>query len=97
VQLMAIVFAVVYTGEHYLVDAFAGALYAVVAWRLVEWATGSRRAGSMRRIRAAAAHSGQALVEYALITSIVSIVAVGVLATLGQKVDVSFLPLLSAF
>ena len=30
-----VTFAIVYTGEHYLVDALAGALYGVVAWLLV--------------------------------------------------------------
>jgi Flp pilus assembly pilin Flp len=97
VQLAAVVFAVVYTGEHYLVDALAGALYAFVAWRLVERATGARRRQSFARIRALAQESGQALFEYAAVISIVSIVAVGVLTQIGQKVDVSFLPLLSAF
>lgn len=35
-QLVTVVFAIVYTGEHYVVDALAGALYAVVAWALVQ-------------------------------------------------------------
>jgi membrane-associated phospholipid phosphatase len=34
-NLLGVVFAIVYTGEHYLVDALAGALYGVVAWLLV--------------------------------------------------------------
>jgi len=32
---LGVVFAIVYTGEHYMVDAIAGALYAAVAWWLV--------------------------------------------------------------
>jgi len=98
VQLVAVVFAVVYTGEHYLVDTFAGAVYALVAWRVVERATGRcPRRSRLRWRRALAAESGQALFEYAAVVSIVSIVAVGVLTTLGAQVNVSFLPLLSAF
>jgi hypothetical protein len=34
-HLAGVVFAIVYTGEHYLIDAVAGAAYAVVAWSLV--------------------------------------------------------------
>jgi hypothetical protein len=40
---LGIVFAIVYTGEHYLVDAIIGAVYALVAWWLVEWAVGARQ------------------------------------------------------
>jgi PAP2 superfamily len=40
---LGVVFAIVYTGEHYLVDALIGALYAVVAWWLVQWAMGATR------------------------------------------------------
>jgi hypothetical protein len=40
---LGVVFAIVYTGEHYLVDAVIGAIYALVAWWLVQWALGSRR------------------------------------------------------
>ncbi len=40
---LGVVFAVVYTGEHYLVDAIIGAVYALVAWALVQWAVGARR------------------------------------------------------
>jgi hypothetical protein len=40
---IGVVFAIVYTGEHYLVDALIGALYAVVAWWLVQWAMGATR------------------------------------------------------
>jgi Flp pilus assembly pilin Flp len=51
-QLAAVVFTIVYTGEHYVVDAFAGAVYAGVAWRLVQWAlrdTGNERSSSRHR------------------------------------------------
>jgi hypothetical protein len=41
---LGVVFAVVYTGEHYLVDTIIGALYALAAWWLVQWATGARQA-----------------------------------------------------
>jgi PAP2 superfamily protein len=41
---IGVVFAVVYTGEHYLVDAIIGALYALAAWWLVQWAVGARQA-----------------------------------------------------
>jgi Flp pilus assembly pilin Flp len=34
-QLAAVFFAIVYTGEHYVVDALAGALYACAAWAIV--------------------------------------------------------------
>ena len=40
---VGVVFAIVYTGEHYLVDAIIGAVYALVAWWLVQWAVGARR------------------------------------------------------
>jgi protein-S-isoprenylcysteine O-methyltransferase Ste14 len=39
-QLVGVVFAIVYTGEHYLVDALAGGLYAVAAWAIVQRAFG---------------------------------------------------------
>ena len=39
-QFVGVVFAIVYTGEHYLVDALAGVAYAVVAWAIVERAFG---------------------------------------------------------
>jgi membrane-associated phospholipid phosphatase len=32
---VAVVFSIVYTGEHYVSDALAGALLAFVSWRLV--------------------------------------------------------------
>ncbi len=35
VQLGGVLFAIVYTGEHYVIDAVVGGLYAVAAWRIV--------------------------------------------------------------
>lgn len=35
-QLAAVFFAIVYAGEHYVVDAIAGALYALAAWWIVQ-------------------------------------------------------------
>lgn len=43
---LGVVFAIVYTGDHYLVDAVAGVLYALVAWRLVERFLGKETAAS---------------------------------------------------
>ena len=40
---LGVVFAIVYTGEHYLVDAILGAVYALAAWWLLQWAVGGRR------------------------------------------------------
>ena len=40
---LGVVFAIVYTGEHYLVDAILGAVYALAAWWLLQWAVGARR------------------------------------------------------
>jgi PAP2 superfamily len=37
-----VAFAVVYSGEHYLVDVVAGVAYALLAFRLVSWATRTR-------------------------------------------------------
>lgn len=55
VQLAAVVFTIVYTGEHYVVDVFAGVLYAVVAWRLVQRALGpSLRTGGEVKLRPSA-------------------------------------------
>jgi hypothetical protein len=51
-QLAAVVFTIVYTGEHYVVDALAGAVYAVVAWRLLQSAlrdSGTERSSSRLR------------------------------------------------
>jgi hypothetical protein len=36
VNTLGVVFAIVYMGEHYLVDGLAGAVYAVAAWTLVQ-------------------------------------------------------------
>ena len=52
---------------------------------------GPREPGAIRRPRSfpnIVGHEGQALVEYAAIVSIVSIVAVGVLSTIGGVVNV---------
>jgi hypothetical protein len=40
---LAIVFAVVYTGEHYLIDAVVGVFYALAAWWLVQRVSGMRK------------------------------------------------------
>lgn len=52
--LTGVVFAIVYTGEHYFVDAVAGAAFALVAWWLVQWALarGSAQADPSRGERA---------------------------------------------
>lgn len=42
--LMGVVFAVVYTGEHYLVDGIVGGIYALGAWWLVQRGLGARDA-----------------------------------------------------
>jgi hypothetical protein len=46
-----VVFAVVHTGEHYLVDAVVGVFYALAAWWLLQ------RLGAVRVLRATAATS----------------------------------------
>jgi hypothetical protein len=43
VNVLAVVFAIVYLGEHYVVDALFGAVYGVVAWLLVRWALAEHR------------------------------------------------------
>lgn len=40
-NLLGVVFAIVYTGEHYLFDAIAGVFYALVSWVLVRRLVGS--------------------------------------------------------
>jgi hypothetical protein len=40
---VGVLFAIVYSGEHYVVDAIVGALYAVVAWWIVQVALRPRR------------------------------------------------------
>jgi membrane-associated phospholipid phosphatase len=45
IQWFAVVFAIVYTGQHYVSDAILGALYAIVASVLVNKALGRSRAG----------------------------------------------------
>ena len=41
---IGVFFAIVYTGEHYLVDALVGVVYAFAAWWLLQLAFGARRA-----------------------------------------------------
>jgi PAP2 superfamily len=41
---LGILFAIVYTGEHYLIDAIVGIVYAFVAWWLLQLAFGPKRA-----------------------------------------------------
>ena len=41
---IGVFFAIVYTGEHYLVDAVAGVVYAFAAWWLLQLAFGAKRA-----------------------------------------------------
>jgi membrane-associated phospholipid phosphatase len=50
-QALGVAFAVVYAGEHYAVDVFAGVLYALVAWWILNrlLALGNRRLERMRR------------------------------------------------
>jgi Flp pilus assembly pilin Flp len=97
-QLTAVVFAVVYTGEHYLVDTFAGALYAVVAWQIVRRGLRTAREVELRAsLRHLGSEGGQTLFEYAAIVSIVSIVAAGVLATIGGIVNVDLTQIAGAF
>jgi PAP2 superfamily len=50
---LGVFFAIVYTGEHYLIDAIVGAVYAFAAWWLLQLAFGAKRA-----LRPAAASSG---------------------------------------
>jgi len=39
---VGVLFAIIYSGEHYVVDALVGAVYAVVAWWIVQLALGPR-------------------------------------------------------
>jgi hypothetical protein len=41
---IGVFFAIVYTGEHYLIDAVVGVVYAFAAWWLLQLAFGARRA-----------------------------------------------------
>ena len=41
---IGVVFAIVYTGEHYLIDAIVGIVYAFAAWWLLQLAFGAKRA-----------------------------------------------------
>jgi membrane-associated phospholipid phosphatase len=42
-----ILFSIVYLGEHWVTDALAGYVYAVVVWALVAWATRASRRGTV--------------------------------------------------
>ena len=114
IQLIAVVLAIVYTGEHYVFDALAGALYAVASWRLVRRALrmselvevrrsasgGSRAPAWMRTarpLRTLRAEDGQALVEYAAITGLVSIAGFAVLGLIGSIVNVDLSQIAGAF
>lgn len=99
-QFIGVAFAIVYTGEHYVIDAIVGAGYAVAAsWivrRVMRRASGSacsedtsnrtvlRLANAARAMRTS--ESGQALVEYALILAFVSIVGIAALTLIGSDV-----------
>jgi PAP2 superfamily len=41
---LGVFFAIVYTGEHYLIDAIVGVVYALAAWWLLQLAFGAKRA-----------------------------------------------------
>jgi hypothetical protein len=41
--LLGVCFAIVYTGEHYVVDAFVGFIFGLAAWWLVQWALAAGR------------------------------------------------------
>jgi len=41
---IGVCFAIVYTGEHYVVDILAGFAFALAAWWLVQWALSAGRA-----------------------------------------------------
>jgi membrane-associated phospholipid phosphatase len=41
---IGVCFAIVYTGEHYVADIFAGFAFALAAWWLVQWALSAGRA-----------------------------------------------------
>jgi hypothetical protein len=56
-QLVAVFFAIVYTGEHYVVDALAGAFYALVAWAIVQRAV---RTAEVVELRASACGAARA-------------------------------------
>ena len=101
-QFVAVLFAIVYMGDHYVSDAIAGVAYALVASLLVEKALGRRRSRRSRpraaRVRALAGEeSGQALIEYALIVSLVSIVSAAILSQIGGQVTSLIAPLIGSF
>ena len=47
-NVLAVVFSIVYTGEHYVVDVVAGLLLALAAWRLANFGAGVSRGGRAR-------------------------------------------------
>lgn len=99
-QFAAVVFSIVYTGDHYVSDAIAGVALAFVASLLVERALGRRRnrRNAIPWLRALARdEQGQALIEYALIISLVSIVSVVVLSEIGGKVASLLEPVTGGF
>ena len=51
VHLVGVWFAIVYGGEHYVIDALLGALYAYVAWRLVRRILGREEGREHPRLR----------------------------------------------
>jgi hypothetical protein len=60
-QVLGVTFAIVYTGEHYVVDALAGALYAIVITRAIALLVDQRRAKprqTERRARSRASAAG---------------------------------------
>jgi Flp pilus assembly pilin Flp len=88
-QFLGVLFAIVYMGDHYVSDAVVGVLYALAASWAVAVVLGRRRevgrAPWRRRAarRILASQDGQALFEYALILSLVSVTAVGLLQIIG--------------
>jgi PAP2 superfamily len=62
-QLVGVLFAVVYMGEHYVADAIAGAAYAIVAFWIVQFALGERRPRRSRLTRFREARPGDAAAE----------------------------------
>jgi Flp pilus assembly pilin Flp len=88
-QFTGVLFSIVYMGDHYVSDAVIGAIYALAAGWLVSalrgctaWfdKRGWRRPGPRTVL---AAQDGQAVFEYALILSLVSIAAVTLLQLIG--------------
>jgi PAP2 superfamily protein len=88
-QFTGVLFSIVYMGDHYVSDAVVGAIYALAAsWfvaAVLRRKVGSRKRAWTRRAprTSLAAQDGQALFEYALILSLVSITAVALLQVIG--------------